>query len=179
MRKKQQFSKSETISVYQFMEMCGLVCNQNGNILISHEAMMKKLLKRSTKFPTKIAIPVRLPFHIISCEKVKIGEILLVEDDYKKIFPYERPKLVIDYILGYSRYKRTDFLDKSIEEDKTESQIPSVSRGYLKYLLKKNRKELEMEKIRMEEALLADQQDIQNGYTEDQVKIRKKGKRKY
>lgn len=178
MSKKHDFSKKDMISVYRFMGMCGLECKKRSSVPISHEAMIRKICCRYRKFPDKVCLPVKVPFSLITNEMVKSGKVLLVEDDYGKLIPYERPMLLVERVLNYSADEREEIREKLIEEEKLKNKN-EISDGYLKYLLKKDQRELEAEQKMIQEELLQDQADEINGFTEDQVKVRKFGKRVY
>ena len=178
MNKKRDFSRRDIITVYQFMSMCGLECGKNRSIPISHEAMIRKLRCRNEKFPDKVCLPVRLPFKSISYEQVKCGAILLVEDDFRNLIPYKKPQLLVERVLNYTEEERQKIREKLIAEE-MEKHKEEISEGYLRYLLKKDQRELEMEHQRIQEELTKDREDAMNGYTEEFVKVRKLGKRVY
>ncbi len=91
MKKKYYTNNNETISIYRYMELCGLVCSKRKRTRLSHEAMLRKVLKRYEIFPENIFIPHPLSFDQIQTEDILLGKIVYVVDDYKKVIPYSNP----------------------------------------------------------------------------------------
>ena len=159
-RKKKEFGQKEIISVYRFMEMCGLKCPWKENVLISHEIMEKKLSLRHDKFPTKVLMPRRVSFKKIKTDMIYRGDAFLVRDDYDQILPYVLPlkrKIIEEVDHETMEERRNEILAQTVVIN---SQMPL---GYQKYLwrklkeqLEKERKELEKQKqeSRAEEALI-------------------------
>lgn len=145
-RKKKEFGQKETISIYRFMEMCGLKCPWKENVLISHEIMLRKLSLRFSKFPTEIAMPIRISFKSIKSEMVRRGIVFLVKDDYDQILPYKvnlKQEFVqeVDPLVLESR--RNEILS---QYEVSNVQMPI---GYQKYLWRKLKEQLEQERAEL------------------------------
>ena len=84
----------------------------------------------------------------------------------------------MERVLNYTEEERQKIREKLIAEE-MEKHKEEISEGYLRYLLKKDQRELEMEHQRIQEELTKDREDAMNGYTEEFVKVRKLGKRVY
>lgn len=84
-------SKKNTISVYQFMDMCGLECKEKNNVNISHKTMLKKLELRNSLFPKQVIVPKSVSFDKIKREDILRGSVLLVLDDMDKVIAYMNP----------------------------------------------------------------------------------------
>lgn len=117
--KKRYFGSDHIISIYKFMEICGLEVEFKENVLLSHEAVRRKLELRKEAFPDKITIPVRIRFEAITNEDVLRGRTLLVEDDYKNIIPYRVDRFVtLPQMTEEEREQRRKQLIKEYEEEK-------------------------------------------------------------
>jgi len=99
-------SKKDTISIYRFMEMCGLKCNYRSNIKISHAIMQKKLELRYELFPDEIILPKKVDYSLIQKDDILRGKYLPVIDDCKRILIYENPtyKLLFERNLTGDEY---------------------------------------------------------------------------
>lgn len=107
-----KISKKDAISVYQFMEMCGLICTKNTKI--SHKIMMKKIIARAFLFPEKIIIPKCANLSLVTKEDILTGKIIIVEDDMGKIMIYHNPRpLIFDKIL---KELKEDAQNKDLEK---------------------------------------------------------------
>lgn len=141
--KKYEISLSDAISVYQFMDMCGLQVEKRKNILVSHKIMMRKLKCRGGM----VTIPIRVPFDILkNPENVKSGSYILVKDDYNKVFSYKRPTGLRESLTSSEEKRRTR--REELIEEYIEEREDVLKPGYIKYLLKKEKKEDE-EKVRL------------------------------
>ena len=144
MKKKKSFGQGTIISIYRFMEYCGLNCPKKENVLVSHKIMMRKLELRKGQFPEKIQVPKHIPFSKIKKEEVFNGTLFLVKDDYNQVLPYF---LVRKF--HYTEHISDEELAKKREDTLKNIQINSeeMSEGYKKYLYRKNFKELEEAKL--------------------------------
>ncbi len=140
MSKKKFYGSDDIISVYKFMEKCGLHCEPQGNIAISHEIMLRKLSARQEKFPDKIIVPSAISFRNITKEDVKTGNTILVKDDYKNVVPYRMPHLTLTNLPSD---KQEEIRQKLIEERLEEISNPDkeMKKGFIKYLYRKALKE--------------------------------------
>lgn len=89
--KRHYTNNKSNISVYRFMELCGLQCNFKKKVRISHEIMLKKLGARYELFPNMIIFPQKISFNSYSNEDVLNGKVVEVEDDYKRVIAYKNP----------------------------------------------------------------------------------------
>ena len=71
---------SYVVSVYRFMQICGLECDKKENVLLSHKIMMRKLSLRHSKMPDKCLLPRRACRENVKNDLIKTGAIVLVED---------------------------------------------------------------------------------------------------
>lgn len=166
--KKKFYGSNDVITVYKFMEMCGLKCNPKGNICVSHEIMMRKLNARNKKMNEKVIVPEIVPFHSIIKEEVKSGKTILVKDDNQIIEAYHIPE--IEHVIEMSEEERMKIREKLIQEQ-LERIVENVMKpGYQKYLYRKSKKE-EFEKTQTIE-----EQEYE--VTEKKVRIMKLEKRK-
>ena len=153
--KNKSFGSDDVISVYKFMEMCGLHCKTKSNIHISHKIMRKKLEKRSKLFPDSVISPKAISFTSISIENVKLGNIVLVRDDCRNIVAYEKPIFRSYEVLPDSlekENKRSELIEKQNSLVETLLNGEKITPGYLKYLKKKLKKEIELkEQLEKEE----------------------------
>lgn len=154
--KKKLYGNDDVISVYKFMEMCGLHCEIKGNIHISHEIMMRKLALRNRKFPNEVLMPSTVSFKTITKERVKRGGVVLVKDDMDKIIGYKYPRFMNTDIHEYTALEREEIRNNLINEELNKNDNTDLPRGYQKYLYRKNLKELEEEKEKIINALMAD-----------------------
>lgn len=134
--KKFYYSDSDTISVYQFMSMCGLDVIYQKNKPISHQAMMEKLIGKQGN----VTIPTRPNLaHFYSLENIKRGRIVLVKDDYNKVLVYNRP--IRNLIVNTQKIEeekekiRKKLLEEYLKERETKQQ--ETTPGYQKYLKRK------------------------------------------
>lgn len=99
-------SKKNTISIYRFMEMCGLKCTYKHNIKVSHSIMQRKLELRYELFPDEIILPKKVDYSLIKKDDILRGRYLPVMDDCKKILIYENPeyKILFDQQLSGDDY---------------------------------------------------------------------------
>ena len=147
-------SEKNTISVYQFMEMCGLECSKKDNIKVSHNIMMKKLALRHKSFPN-VVVPKKAAFSSINTEDVLKGNIIIVRDDYKNCFPYYKPNMFYDFMFYNNMSKleleeiRKQILEEYEKEEKEEQT--EYKPGYVKYLYKRDIKLIAEEKSYLEE----------------------------
>ena len=143
-KKKYYFGKNKIISAYKFMMMCGLECPKRENVLISHEIMMRKLCLRNQKFPDKVTLPVRMSVKKIDKHDVYEGKTILVKDDYHKILPYYIPikMFTIESLTPEEIEERREASIKTFFNE----EKPEFPNGYIKYLLKKEKKALLMQK---------------------------------
>lgn len=110
-----------------------------------------------------------------------IGKIILVEDDYKNVIPYLRPKL-ISWRKAVLSEEEKRVVEETIERKNQELEgnyIDSLKPGELKYMIKKEQRQSQEEQHQIEEMLLEDRKDALAGITEDQVKVRTKKIRYY
>lgn len=142
--KRKFYGNNDIISVYKFMEMCGLHCNPKGNICVSHEIMRRKLRLRNEKFEN-VVVPEIVPYHLITKELVKSGRIILVKDDSKKIEAYRIP--VLDYSKQTTEEERRIIREKLIQEELEKVTENIMKPGYQKYLYRKSQKSLSEEEI--------------------------------
>lgn len=119
--KKNFISARDSISVYDFMEMCGLKCKKTKN-RISHGIMVKKLNLRSELFPEVVKSPRRISFDDIRTEDIVNGKIIIVKDDFSKFLYYENPNPLLEQCLlnelkaSAKKNKLKEIRNKLIEE---------------------------------------------------------------
>ena len=121
MRKKQDFGQGTIISIYRFMEYCGLECPKKENILISHYIMMRKLYLRNQKFPDVVLVPVPALCQELKKEDVYTGTFYLVEDDYGKILLYYLHKKLapIEYVSAKEMARRRELcINRKVKNEK-------------------------------------------------------------
>lgn len=137
--KKKYYGNDDVITVYKFMERCGLHCEVKGNICVSHEIMMRKLRARNEKFPDKVIVPESIAFGQIEKEDVKTGKTILVKDDTKQIRAYHLPTRLIEPMTPEQReYIRKEKIEEKLSEPVFDATIKP---GYMKYLYRKAMKE--------------------------------------
>ena len=175
-KKKHYYGQGQILSVYRFMEYCGLDCPKKENILISHEIMMRKLALRHEKFPDKVSLPVRMSLKKIDKNDVYEGRTFLVKDDYKNILPYYVPKK-LDLIEEapeeeFARRRKESLLEESLEVKK---EMPN---GYIRYLIRKNKRELLEEKKILIEIVQYDRTHPEEKITEKKGRLEKVKNRK-
>lgn len=168
--KKKFYGNDDIITVYKFMEMCGLKCNPRGNICVSHEIMMRKLKARKEKFAEKIVVPKVVPFKLIDKEEVKCGKTILVKDDARVIKAYHIPKF--DYSIPMTEEERALIREKLIREQLENVAENTLKPGYQKYLCRKFKKEESEETI---------ENEIEEEYevTEKKVRIMKLDRKRH
>lgn len=135
--KKFYYSDNDTISVYQFMSMCGLDVIYQKDKPLSHQGMMEKLVGKQGKvtIPTKPNLA-----HCYSLDNIKRGRIVLVKDDYNKVLVYNRP--IGNVIVNTQKTEeemekiREKLLEEYLKERETKHQ--ETTPGYQKYLKRKN-----------------------------------------
>lgn len=132
------------IDVYQFMEMCGLICAYKENVRISHTIMLKKLYIRYNSFPLAIDYPETVSFASIKKEDILTGRIVLVMDDYKKVVPYRRPMKNT-----YKMEETVSFDD--IPEYVDEEEYHLLKPGEIKYISRHYKDEEEVSEIDFDE----------------------------
>ena len=140
--KKKFYGSDDVISVYKFMEMCGLHCRTKGNLYVSHEIMMRKLRDRNKKFEDQIIVPEVVPFHLIIKDDVKSGKIILVRDDNKIIEAYRIP--ILDYSVQMTEEERRTIRENLIQEQLEKITENIIKPGYQKYLYRKSKKNTEI-----------------------------------
>lgn len=143
--KNKYFGSDDIITVYKFMERCGLHCETKGNIAVSHEIMMKKINSRHQKFPDSITVPKAISFKEVEKDEVKRGKIILVQDDLKNIVPYIMPILSLpSYTENELEIIRLQNIKEQLlkEQEVNQEQKP----GYIKYLQRQERKNKQMRK---------------------------------
>lgn len=89
--KRKYLSENDAISVYEFMENCGLICNRKKGIKISHKIMLKKLALRKKLFPEKVVCPTEYFYRTTDVEGVYTGKLCYVVDDYGNKMFYRNP----------------------------------------------------------------------------------------
>lgn len=179
---KKEFGSNDVISVYKFMEMCGLRCEMKKNISISHEIMIRKLRLRNKQFPNVVLVPTRAAFRNITTERVKIGNIILVKDDYKNIIAYNHPrKFERDINLNDSEREsvREKLINEYLQEENEDSvDGEKITRGYANYLYKKDSKTIEEEQQLLLSLLYEEQMETKYDVTEkvdrESVKLQKR-----
>lgn len=151
MSKKKYYGSNDIISVYKFMEKCGLHCEPQGNIAVSHEIMLRKLRARQNKFPDMIVVPNAISFNQITKEDVKTGNTILVKDDLKNVVPYRMPHLTLTNLPSDKQEEiRQKLIEERLEElSHTDNEMKP---GFMKYLYRKSLREKknELEKIKEE-----------------------------
>ena len=147
--KKKFYGSNDIVTVYKFMEMCGLQCEPKGNICVTHEIMMRKLRARNEKFKDKIIVPEIVPFHSIIKEEVTCGKTILVRDDSKIIVAYHIPEL--DYSIPMTEQERMEIREKLIQEQLEKVAESIMKPGYQKYLYRKAKKQEPEEIVENEE----------------------------
>ena len=134
--KKHYFSENDAISVYQFMDMCGLSVKRKNNILLSHKAMIRKLeLRRGM-----VSIPKKTHLDtMFSEENIKTGKIILVRDDYNQVLVYDRPKPNLTTKVPQTKEEKEERRRELLEEYilDLENQEEKIKPGYQKYLSRK------------------------------------------
>ncbi len=125
------------VSVYRFMQCCGLLCTKKPNILVSHEIMMRKLRLRHSKMPDKCVLPKRACRQTVKNDLIKTGEIVLVEDDYGVKLPYYAPQevLALPSVSQEELAKRRQTI-----LDQYQNETKPMSLGEKRYLLRKAKK---------------------------------------
>ena len=106
--KKYYTNGKDIISIYRYMEVCGLHCKFKKNVRISHSIMEKKLTLRHNEFPSEVFRPVRISFEDYNHEDVLSGKIVEVVDDYNKVIAYRNPLLLQEETL----FNYLNFADK-------------------------------------------------------------------
>ena len=107
-------SKKDTISVYKFMDMCGLKCVYKDNVKVSHKIMERKLVLRHSLFPDEIIVPKKVDYSLIQKEDILRGKYVPVMDDCKKILIYENPtyRLLFDREITGEHYHALIAIDE-------------------------------------------------------------------
>lgn len=130
------------LSVYRFMQYCGLECPKRPNILVSHAIMLGKLRVRHEKMPDKVIMPTRTTRESVKKEDIKTSRVVLVEDDYGNKLPYYVPNQILS-LEEVSQEELAKRREKTLAEALLEGEKPSL--GEQRYLERKKRK-LELEK---------------------------------
>ncbi len=126
--KKHYTNSKNIISIYRYMEICGLECKFKKNVRVSHSIMEKKLNLRHGIFPEEVLLPVRVSFDDYINEDVLSGKIIEVIDDYNKVLAYRNPLLMRKEELLNSLIKNADKKTlKRIREDIIEASGYNVS----------------------------------------------------
>lgn len=135
--KKKYYGQKDTISVYQFMEMCGLKCEYKENVRVSQKIMMGKLIARKEKFKETIIVPRRACLDIISTEAINIGHVIMVRDDYGVVYPYIAPKKMNYEVLSNENMeeKRNKILSE-LQDQNNDLKDEKMTTGYIKYLVR-------------------------------------------
>ena len=120
--KKHYTNSKNIISVYRFMEICGLECKHKKNVRISHEIMRKKLELRYQSFPEAIILPQRISFDDYINEEVLSGKVVEVVDDYNKVIAYKNPILLreeslLQYLINNASKKDLKKIREKILEE--------------------------------------------------------------
>lgn len=176
MSKKQNFGQGSIISIYRFMEYCGLECPKKENVLVSHKIMMRKLELRKQQFPDKIQVPRHISFNAIKREKVYSGVFFLVKDDYDQILPYFLAGRVhqIEKVSQEELARRREAILSTVQTNSEE-----MSEGYKKYLFRKNYKELEEQKLAIMKMLKEQRENPELEVTEKITRYKRVNARKY
>ena len=98
---------------------------------------MKKLESRHKDFPGQIMVPSKVYIPELKNDEILTGEVVAVEDDYKKIIAYHNP-LRFNKRFILSSLKKHEPAFEEIEEEIEES---TYKPGYIKYLNKKNKRQ--------------------------------------
>jgi hypothetical protein len=106
--KKHYTNKEDNISVYRFMENCGMHCKYKKNVRISHKIMLKKLEFRYKLFPEVIILPKSVSFNSYEKEDVLNGNVVEVVDDYGQVIAYKNPLLFKEQELLIKLIKSAD-----------------------------------------------------------------------
>lgn len=147
--KRQKFCKTDIISVYKFMEKCGLHCEPKGNISISHKIMMNKLYKRHESFE-QVIVPSRAFVDSIRQEDVISGKVIFVRDDYNKVIPYRMP--IYSLQIEHKTKEEMKKIREKLIKEQLEKEKSSLKPGYINYLIRReNKNELLEEKMESEE----------------------------
>ena len=109
---------NEVISIYRYMELCGLFCEKRKHVRLSHKIMLGKVRKRQYLFTDKIVLP-RPATLEYEKEEILTGKIILVKDDIGKILPYYNPlyfreKLLMDYLTSHADKRELKNIRNSI-----------------------------------------------------------------
>lgn len=91
---KKYVSLASSISVYRFMELCGLYCEPKKKKKISHGIMMRKLEARYEMYPDKIIIPTTVSFSRFDKDELLSGDIVMVKDELGKVKAYKNPQIL-------------------------------------------------------------------------------------
>lgn len=176
MSKKKCFGQGSIISIYRFMEYCGLECSKKENVLVSHKIMMRKLELRKQQFPDKIQIPKHISFKTIKKEEVYNGIFFLVKDDYDQILPYFLVRRIHqnEKVSQEELIKRREEILSIVQTDSEE-----MSEGYKKYLIRKNYKELEEQKLAIIKILKEQRENPELEVTEKITRYKRVNARKY
>ena len=136
---------SYVVSVYRFMQICGLECDKKENVLLSHKIMMRKLSLRHSKMSDKCLLPRRACRENVKNDLIKTGAIVLVEDDYGEKLPYYTPRkdFTLPKVSKEELSRRRQEILSQLEEKE-----PCLSLGEKRYLERKKRKLLEEGKRR-------------------------------
>ena len=176
MGKKQDFGQGTIISIYRFMEYCGLECPKKENILISHHIMMRKLYLRNQKFPDVVLVPVPALCQKLKKEDVYTGTFYLVEDDYGKILPYYLHKKLapIEHVSAEEMARRRELCI-----NRTDDESYEMKDGYKKYLYRKSMRELEETKKSLLEMARLDRENPEPMITEKVTRYARVKNRKH
>lgn len=172
MKKKKNFGQGSIVSIYRFMEYCGLSCLKKKNIMVSHKIMMRKLSLRHEQFPDKILMPKNIPFNTILKEQVYVGNVFLVRDDYNQILPYSLIRK-----LDFGHTPAEELLEEEDEESLEDCE--NLPEGYKKYLYRKSRRELEEEKLELIHLLKEQRENPEPEVTEKVTRYERVRHRKY
>lgn len=176
MSKKKNFGQGSIISIYRFMEYCGLECPKKENVLISHKIMMRKLELRKQQFPEKIRVPKHISFNIIKKAEVYNGVFFLVKDDYDQVLPYFLAGRFcqIEKVSQEELARRREEVLSTVQTNSEE-----MSEGYKKYLFRKNYKELEERKLAIMQMLKEQRENPELEVTEKITRYKRVNARKY
>lgn len=122
-RKKKFVGKDKTIGIYRFMEMCGLQCNYNENVHVSHKIMKRKIDKRHDLFPDQISVPMDANIKRLQNEDINTGSLVAVTDQCKNTKVYKNPL-------------NTDLktLEQELREKSSEEELQKIRREKLREL---------------------------------------------
>lgn len=173
MKKKKSFGQGSIVSIYRFMEYCGLTCEKKKNIMISHKIMLRKLALRHERFPDKILMPKSIPFNTILKDQVYVGNVFLVKDDYNQVLPY-----YLSRGLNFGNAFAQELFEEK-EEEESLNDCENLSLGYQKYLYRKSRRQLEEEKLELFRMLKEQRENPEPTVTEKVTRYERVQHRKY